>query len=339
MSKKEIFNVNGMYCESCPVFIEDALKKFPNVKDVSVSLENNKVIIDGEFNGTKEVLAEELTKLIREKGYILSVFEENKNIKWGEFIYALPIASLIIFGFILLQKAGLANFINSSDIGYGAAFVIGLIASVSTCLAVVGGVVLSLSANSAKNGGTWRPQALFHIGRLAGFFVLGGVIGLIGSSFHFSTTANIVLGIFVGVVMIILGINLLDVFRPIKKIQLRLPKIFSRYVMDLTKRDYYFAPALFGVGTFFLPCGFTQSMQVYVLTTGNFIEGAMIMFIFALGTLPMLALLSFGSLNISNSSWRGTFFKTSGILVIMLAIINIINALAVAGIVEPFFNI
>ncbi len=339
MSKKEIFNVNGMYCESCPVFIEDALKKFSEVKDVNVSLENNQVVIDSEFKGTKELLAEELTKLVREKGYIISVSKEDKAIKWNEFIYALPVAAFIIFGFIFLQKAGLANFIDSSNIGYGSAFIIGLIASVSTCLAVVGGVVLSLSANLAKSGGTWRPQALFHIGRLVGFFILGGVIGLIGSSFQFSLTANIVLGIFVGVVMLILGINLLDVFSPIKKIQLRLPKKFSRYVMNISERDYYFAPALFGVGTFFLPCGFTQSMQLYVLTTGSFIDGAMIMFIFALGTFPMLALLSFGSLNISNSSWRGTFFKTSGILVIALAILSIANALAVAGIIEPFFNI
>lgn len=267
-----------------------------------------------------------------------STIKENKSIKWGEFTYALPIAVLVIFGFVILQKAGLANFINSSDIGYGTAFVIGLIASVSTCLAVVGGVVLSLSANSAKSGGTWRPQAFFHAGRLVGFFVLGGIIGLIGSTFQFSITANVVLGIIVGVVMLILGINLLDVFSPIKKFQLRLPKSFSRYVMNISERDYYFAPALFGVGTFFLPCGFTQSMQVYVLTTGSFIEGSMIMFIFALGTFPMLALLSFGSLNISNSSWRGTFFKTAGILVIALALLNIMNSLAVLGIMAPLFN-
>ena len=261
-----------------------------------------------------------------------SIIKENKSIKWGEFTYAFPIAVLVIFGFVILQKAGLASFINSSDIGYGTAFVIGLIASVSTCLAVVGGVVLSLSANSAKSGGTWRPQALFHVGRLVGFFVLGGLIGLIGSTFHFSITANVVLGIIVGVVMLILGINLLDVFSPIKKFQLRLPKSFSRYVVNISERDYYFAPALF------LPCGFTQSMQVYVLTTGSFVEGAMIMFIFALGTFPMLALLSFGSLNISNSSWRGTFFKTAGILVIALALLNIMNSLAVAGVTTPLFN-
>ncbi|MFA6077566.1 MAG: sulfite exporter TauE/SafE family protein [Candidatus Paceibacterota bacterium] len=265
--------------------------------------------------------------------------EEDKIIKWGEFVYALPISALVILGFVLIQKAGLANFINSSDVSYGTAFVIGLIASVSTCLAVVGGIVLSLSANSAKRGGTWRPQVLFHIGRLVGFFVLGGIIGLIGSTFHFSIIANIVLGIIVGIVMLILGINLLDVFSPIRKFQVRLPKCFSRYVLNISERNYYFTPALFGAGTFFLPCGFTQSMQVYVLTAGGFIEGAITMFVFALGTFPVLALLSFGSLNIANSSWRGTFFKIAGILVIALALLNITNSLVVAGVIAPIFNL
>ncbi|MBP6911491.1 sulfite exporter TauE/SafE family protein [Patescibacteria group bacterium] len=47
-----------------------------------------------------------------------------------------------------------------------------------------------------------------------------------------------------------------------------------------------------GIGTFFLPCGFTQSMQVYTLSTGSFLAGGLTMLSFALGTLPMLLLLS-----------------------------------------------
>ncbi|MCR4280902.1 MAG: sulfite exporter TauE/SafE family protein, partial [Candidatus Kaiserbacteria bacterium] len=76
----------------------------------------------------------------------------------------------------------------------------------------------------------------------------------------------------------------------------------------------------------------------YALTTGNFMTGALTMFVFALGTLPMLALLSFGSLNIAHKPWKGIFFKTSGIIVIALALLNLSNALATAGIINPLFN-
>ena len=63
-----------------------------------------------------------------------------------------------------------------------------------------------------KEGGTWRTQSLFHVGRLAGFFVLGGVIGLIGSSFHIGITANVVLGIIVAAVMFILGVEICSTY-------------------------------------------------------------------------------------------------------------------------------
>jgi len=179
---------------------------------------------------------------------------------------------------------------------------------------------------------------LFHVGRLAGFFVLGGVVGVVGNSLHLGLTANIVLGIIVVLVMLILGINLLDVFHFTKRLQFTLPKIFSRHVVRGSRHDHYLAPLLVGIGTFFLPCGFTQSMQLYALSTGSFMQGALTMTVFALGTFPVLALLSFGTLNIAHKPWKGIFFKIAGIIVIALALLNLANALATAGIINPLFN-
>ena len=220
-------------------------------------------------------------------------------------------------------------------VGYETAFGIGLIASVSSCLAIVGGLVLSLSANVAKEGSTWRTPALFHIGRLAGFFVLGGVIGLIGESFHLGTTAQAVLNSFVALVMLVLGVNLLDLFPSSNKFQLRMPESFRSRVTGWGTRDHALAPLLFGVGTFFLPCGFTQSMQLAALSSGSFMQGALIMSAFALGTFPTLALLSFGALTAAEHPWRRTFFRVAGVGVIALALFNIWNVLTVTGIISP----
>jgi len=143
----------------------------------------------------------------------------------------------------------------------------------------------------------------------------------------------------VAAVMFILGVNLLDVFHFTKRLQLTMPSWLSRHVVRGSKHDHYLAPVLVGIGTFFLPCGFTQSMQLYALSTGDFMQGAMTMFVFALGTFPVLALLSFGSLNIAHKPWKGIFFKTAGIIVIALALFNLANALATAGIINPLFSI
>ncbi|MBI5457858.1 sulfite exporter TauE/SafE family protein [Candidatus Kaiserbacteria bacterium] len=338
--KTYTFHVSGMHCNACILMTESELTGIPHVTNAKSSLATHSVEVTGSFGDkTPEIIAEELTKVLRPHGYSLSTERIRKNAGWGDFAYALPIALVFIVGFAILQKAGLANLITGPSVSYGTAFIIGLIASVSSCLAIVGGLVLSLSASSAKEGGTWRTQALFHVGRLGGFFVLGGVIGLIGSSFHLGLTLNIVLGIVVAVVMFILGVNLLDVFHFTKRLQIAMPSFLSRHVVRGSKHDHYLAPLFVGIGTFVLPCGFTQSMQLYALSTGDFMHGALTMFVFALGTFPVLALLSFGSLNIAHKPWKGIFFKTAGIIVIALALFNLANALATAGIINPLFSI
>lgn len=338
MTQTYEFHVSGMHCKACTVLIEETLKDLPYVERVVVSLQNHTVSVAGTFPETPEKTAETFTALVKSHGYSFSVEKQMKKTAWGDFIYAVPAAVLFTVVFIMLQKTGLTSLIGGADVSYGTAFLIGLIASVSSCLAVVGGLVLSLSASSAKEGGTWRTQSLFHVGRLGGFFLLGGAVGLIGSSFHLSVTANVVLGILVGLVMLILGLNLLDIFQFTKRFQFSLPTRFTKHVVAGSRRDHYLAPLLVGIGTFFLPCGFTQSMQLYALSTGSFMEGAFTMLVFALGTLPVLALLSFGSLNIAHKPWKGIFFKSAGLIVIVLAFVNIANALATVGLINPLFN-
>lgn len=339
MKRKLTLHVQGTHCKACKLLIEESFLEMPHIDTATVSLAEQQVFVSGDFEGSPEEIARDLTALVHEHGYTLTVEKNAHNAGWADFTYALPIAFVLIAGFLLLQKAGLTNLITSSEVSYGTAFIIGLIASVSSCLAIVGGLVLSLSASSAKEGGTWRTQTLFHVGRIGGFFILGGAVGLIGSSFHLGLTANIVLGVIVALIMLVLGINLLDVFHFTKRLQVTMPALFSKHIVRGSRHDHYLAPLVVGIGTFFLPCGFTQSMQLYALSTGSATQGALTMFVFALGTFPMLALLSFGSLNIAHKPWKGIFFKTAGLIVISLALLNLANALATAGIINPLFNI
>jgi sulfite exporter TauE/SafE len=258
--------------------------------------------------------------------------------KYSDFKIAIPIALIFIFIFIILQKIGLVNFIESSNVTYGTAFVIGIIASLSSCMAVVGGLLLSVSAIFAKGGDKIKPQLTFHLGRIVSFFILGGVIGVIGSAFTLSNVTTFVLSLIIGVVMLILGIKLLDVFPWSKKMLPTLPRFIGARVQNLVKFNNVFTPLLIGIATFFLPCGFTQSMQLYTLSTGSFLKGGFTMLAFALGTLPILALISFSSFSIKNSTKSGIFFKSAGLIVIMFALLNLINSFVVIGLISPIFN-
>lgn len=329
-----------MHCKSCVLLTESELAEHPGVTSATSSLKNHSVEVTGDFgDATPHTIARELSALLEKHGYSLSVEKrEMSDPRWKDFIYALPIALLFVVAFVALQKTGLVNLVDTGSLSFGTAFLIGIIASLSTCMAVVGGLVLSMSATFAKEGDRVRPQLLFHGGRLASFFLLGGTIGAIGANFSLNTTATFILSLVIGAVMLILGVNLLDVFPWAKRLQLSMPKFLSRYAYGVSQFNHRLTPFIVGVATFFLPCGFTQSMQLYTLSTGNFLSGALTMSAFALGTLPMLALLSFSSLSIQGSAKSGVFFKTAGLIVILFALFNIINSLVVIGLIPPVFN-
>lgn len=338
-TQKYTFHVHGMHCNACVLMIESELGDLPYLTHVKSSLNNHSVEVVGDFgNKTPEQIAEELTVPLKSHGYTVSVEKHVKEKKWADFKIAIPIALAFAVLFVVLQKIGLVNPVNAGDVTYGTAFVIGIIASLSTCMAVVGGLVLSMSATFAKEGDKIKPQLMFHGGRIVSFFVLGGAIGVAGTAFTLSTSATFILGLVVGLVMLILGVNLLDVFHFAKKLQPGMPKFVAKRAHSVSKLNHTLTPLLVGVATFFLPCGFTQSMQLYTLTTGSFLEGGLTMLSFALGTLPVLALISFSSFSIQNSRKAGIFFKTAGLIVIMFALLNIINSLVVVGLIQPVFN-
>lgn len=338
-TQKYTFHVHGMHCNACVLMTESELGDLPNITHVKSSLKNHSVEVTGDFgNKTPEQIAEELTIPLKPHGYTVSIERQVKEKNWSDFKIAVPVAIGFAVIFVLLQKLGIINLVGGGTVTYGTAFVIGIIASLSTCMAVVGGLVLSMSATFAKEGDKIRPQLMFHGGRVVAFFILGGIIGAIGSAFTLGTTGTFVLGLIIAIVMIILGINLLDVFPWAKKLQPSMPKFIGKRAHGISNLNHTLTPLLVGIATFFLPCGFTQSMQLYTLTTGSFLKGGLTMLSFALGTLPVLAIISFSSFSIQNSRKSGIFFKSAGLIVILFALFNLINALVVIGVIPPVFN-
>lgn len=340
MEKKNYrFGVEGLRCQSCVALIEEKFSAVGGVVSVKVSLSRHQAELVGELGDDHQKIVSELSALIESHGYRLLVQPIQPKVSWREFFIALPLAAVLLSGFWGLQKSGWLDFFSGDGVNYSTALLVGLIASVSSCLAVVGGLVLSLSASHARSGGSRHLPVLFHFGRLIGFFILGGLIGLLGRFWQLSATGNLVLNGVVFLVMVILAINLLDIFPALKDWQPRLPKIFSKGILQTNQKTSFVGACLIGVATFFLPCGFTQSMQLFALATGSFWQGGLTMLIFALGTLPVLALLSFGSLSLAQSPKRSLFFKTAGLIVIVLAIFNFLNVLAANGFIPPLFNL
>lgn len=329
-------HVSGTHCAACKILIEDVLKEQDFIRNAKVNLKEETVEISVNSDISAEELAKTLTEKIKSHGYEFSVektieVKENNGVIWQ----AIPIGLIFLALFFLLQKSGILN------IGFGGqatpltSFVIGLVASVSSCLAIVGGLVLSLSAKiSQDNVSDTKTFVLFHTGRLASFIILGGVLGLVGSAIGINFTFTAILGILASLIMLFLGLNLVGVFN---KNKITLPSGIFDFFRKIEHKTL--TPLIIGFGTFFLPCGFTQSMQVVALSSGSFTSGALIMLAFALGTLPVLLFLSFGSASFAHSKYAPLFFKSAGIVVIGFGIFALLGGLAGLGIINPLFNI
>ena len=329
-------HVSGTHCASCKILIEDILVDQDIVKGVHVNLKKEIVYIDTDSNSSPEELASLLTEKIKSHGYTLSVEKVIKEKQSDEIIWkAIPIGLVFLILFFILQKSGILNLGIGGKTTPATSFIIGLIASVSSCLAIVGGLVLSLSAKiSQDNVSDTKTFALFHIGRIGSFALLGGVLGLVGNAIGISFTFTAILGIIASLVMLFLGLNLVGVF---EKNKITLPSGIFNFFRKIEHKT--FTPLIIGFGTFFLPCGFTQSMQVVALSSGSFISGMMIMLAFALGTLPVLLLLSFGGASLAHGKHAPLFFKSAGVVVIGLGIFALLAGLAGVGIINPLFNI
>lgn len=329
-------HVSGTHCASCKILIEDILSEQDYIKSSNVSLKDETVTIEAESDLAPEEVASMLTEKIKASGYTLSVEKNASEKKSDDIIWkAIPIGLGFLILFFVLQKSGLLNLGIGGTATPTTSFVIGLIASVSSCLAVVGGLVLSLSAKISQDDVSDKKTfILFHVGRLVSFAVLGGLLGLLGNAIGISFIFTAILGIVASTVMLLLGLNLVGVF---EKNKIALPSGIFNFFRKIEHRTL--TPLIIGIGTFFLPCGFTQSMQVVALSSGSFISGMFIMLAFAIGTLPMLLLLSFGGASLAHGKHAPLFFKSAGVVVIGLGIFALLAGLAGLGIIKPFFNI
>lgn len=342
--KEQTYFVKGMHCAACEVLIEKKLLEIPGVKAVDTSTANSRAVI--EYDGEKPAVAV-LNDIFQKDNYAFSETpqalneEKSKNGLVNPTLVGFAVAMVIVVGFLLLDRMGISGFFNiSSTSSLVSFFGFGVLAGLSSCAALVGGMVLSLSKQwnelyspqdpSAKK---LQPHILFNTGRILSYGLLGGVLGLIGSrlAFSFTVTAWLVIGI--SLLMVLLGCQMLGV-RALRRFQIALPKGITRKIADESKFEGRYMPFVMGAVTFFIPCGLTITAQTVALLSGSPIQGALIMGFFALGTAPMLLLIGFSSVKLfSKPHVSIVFSRIAGFLVLFFALYNIWNQVSLLGLV------
>ncbi len=332
MPTKKI-SISGMHCASCEILIGKELKKIPEIQNVQVSHKTG--IANISYNNTppSEEIIEEAVK---NAGYSLG---NNKTLPWiskdkKDYENLFKAAAIFIIIFLIIRMLGLADLsVNTESKSISVAFLVGLVAGISTCMALIGGLVLALAARhseahpEATKLQKFRPHVFFNLGRILGYAFFGGLVGLLGTSIKPSTTTLGVITIVIALVMIFLGLKLIEIFPRLKNKSITLPSGIARFFgLDKNIKEYdHFAASMTGALTFFVPCGFTQAMQIYALSSGSFTRGALIMGLFALGTAPGLLGIA-GLSSLFKGQRARIFFMVAGIAVILFGFFNLSNA-------------
>lgn len=346
--------VEGMHCASCEVLIEKRLLKEENIKSVEAKASKSQVII--EYENTRPS-SETLDRIFQKDKFIFSDYSAKTksapplvSFKAGEqliinkqklhnFLVISGVSLLFIIIFIVLHKSGLSALVSVNAKSALPIFIVfGVLAGFSSCAALIGGIILSMSKQWAglysEKDSTFqrlKPHLLFNTGRLISYALLGAVLGAIGNIFQLSAFFTSALVIGVSIIMLFLALQMLGV-KYFQRFQITMPKFVTRYIADESNFQGHYMPMIMGAATFFLPCGFTITAQGLALTSGSVWQGSLIMLFFAIGTLPALFTIGLSSVVFTKKPHiANRFLKIAGVIVLFFAVFNINSQLNVLG--------
>ena len=317
--KIEIIKVYGMTCTSCEKVVEKALNKVPGVVNTMASYSDQQVTIEYD---SEICNMEQLKEVINKAGYST---KSSSTIKLAGFL-VIAVAVLLLGN----STAGFDMSAKLNNASYVVLFVVGMLTSIH-CVGMCGGIMLtqSLSKNSIvkenqRKFKTLIPAILYNAGRVTSYTIIGGIVGALGSVLSLSLNVKAGLQILAGIFMVIMGLNMAG-FSIFRKFNIKLPW------SSCTVKNKPKTPFLVGMLNGLMPCGPLQTMQLYALGTGSAIGGALSMFVFSLGTVPLM--LVFGAISgLLSKGYTKQLLKFSGILVVVLGIIMGNRGLALAGV-------
>lgn len=333
------FAVRGMHCPACERLVADTLVEQGLARSASASLARREVEVavadgpagsgagDGPWLKRARAALEPL-------GYRLLAPGEAPRAGLRETLGGLGIAVAVLGLFAALQASGVVHAVAPTQLDVGGAVLLGVVASLSSCFALVGGLLVTYTSALARTdqAAAWAGQSLFHASRLVTFVLLGAGLGALGGAFALDLAWTQALQGLAVLVMLGLGLQLLGVFAG-----LRLPG----GGVGVTARARRWAASarlssgvLLGVASFFLPCGFTQSMQFQALASASPAQGALLLGAFAVGTLPVLAGLSTALVKGFRGRGRELSARSAGFLVLGLGLYQAVSLLKATGLLR-----
>jgi sulfite exporter TauE/SafE len=206
------------------------------------------------------------------------------------------------------------------------ALVLGLAGSFH-CIGMCGPIAFVLPVDRSTKSKLFYQIFLYHFGRLISYSIIGLLFGLIGKGLYLAGFQQR-LSILMGIIMILLVLIPASIFnkynfsKPLYKIIGQVKKKLGIYLNKKSNKS------IFSIGFFngFLPCGLVYMALIGSISTGNAHQGAFYMFLFGLGTVPLMTTAVLIG-NFVNLSIRTKIQKVIPVFVVIIGLLFILRGL------------
>ena len=318
--KEQIFYIDGMTCSGCERRLEMAVGALEGSVTVQADCKKGSLKVSCDVPCTEETIV----RAVEAAGYNVA---EMPSRRWDG-IYLL----VILLGlFLIARQLGWTEFfqkfptVSGTQMGCAALFLVGLLTSVH-CIAMCGGLNLAQSMRDETRR-PLRSSTLYNLGRLTSYTLIGGALGLIGEKAAITLQVRGAIGLLAGLLMILMGGCMLGGF---SLPSFHLPKFVQKGLASLRSHGSF----SIGLANGLMPCGPLQSMQLYAIASGSFLSGAMSMFFFCLGTIPLVLLFGTAA-GILKANWRRWMLQFGSALLVLIGLYTMQNNLALTGILLP----
>jgi len=209
-----------------------------------------------------------------------------------------------------------------TGIDLGTVFLVAFLGSIGHCIGMCGGFIMAYSAAKVDREWSKAHQSvahfLYNIGRVVSYMIIGAAFGLMGKMFAFSMASKGALFIFIGVLMVLMGLSLMGKLKFITYLESSgansslFRRLFRALITSKTLPSFF----LLGMLNGFVPCGFVYFFAAFAAATASPLWGAVVMLVFGLATVPVLFTVGFFAGLAQKMRFREVAVQVAGALVI-----------------------
>ena len=213
------------------------------------------------------------------------------------------------------------------------ALIFGLLGSFH-CIGMCGPIAFMLPVDREKPIKRFLQIVSYHLGRLFTYSLIGLLFGFLGKGFYFfgfQQQLSIIVGLLM--ILVILFPKILQRLSLSKKISTVILKIKNSLGKELRKKgnDTFFT---IGFLNGFLPCGLVYMAIFGALTTSNAFTGSLYMFLFGIGTIPLMTAFVYLG-NFTKGNFKKNIQKAIPVMVVFIGALFIVRGL---GLGIPFLS-